>query len=387
VWNNNYKNTLVSDNYLNFYFLNEFNTSTFFNFKNVFINYTVNNYNFFQPLNNNFLNKSYNIQLNTKTSFYQSLILDFSKLVENLNPFYITNNSGFNIETYFSNFYLNNFFKNTLSYNSLPVSFFKNSLFSYNTWFFFIVLVLLISFITYFFAFLIFIKNSNLFNSENLYDEYNTTTNYIIESEKELGSLDDMFLGVSILICIYAWFFYGTIFFHIFYNTSNSYIYMGFPFLLVMILGMPTNMIWNYGLTFSSFLRGSSNTTIILLEFMYDILAASIMYIRLIVQNVRFILMFFAFFECYEFFLNNVFITKSYYFYYIDFSSLDSSLKMLYNFCIFFILYLYNICHLIYTIISHFFAYLILVFWFFSFLYTTFLEEKMENSFKKNKKE
>jgi hypothetical protein len=95
---------------------------------------------------------------------------------------------------------------------------------------------------------------------------------------------------------------------------------------------------------------------------MYDILAASIMYIRLIVQNVRFILMFFAFFECYEFFLNNVFITKSYYFYYIDFSSLDSSLKMLYNFCIFFILYLYNICHLIYTIISHFFAYLILVF-------------------------
>jgi hypothetical protein len=45
--------------------------------------------------------------------------------------------------------------------------------------------------------------NKNFIN-EKSYDEYNNTINYVIESEKELGSIDDMFVGVSILICVYG---------------------------------------------------------------------------------------------------------------------------------------------------------------------------------------
>lgn len=223
---------------------------------------------------------------------------------------------------------------------------------------------------------------NSIYKNENIYDRCNSITNYLVESEKELGSLDDMFIGVSILICIYGWFFFGSVFFNYFYNISLIHVYVGFPILLFIILGMPSNMIWSYGILYPIYLRGSSNTTIFLLEFMYDILATIIMYIRLLVQNVRFIFMFFAFFECYEFFLNFIFILKSYNIYDNNYSILlqvYSLLLLLLNFIIF---YLYTIGHLVLIIISHFFAYLVLIFWFFNFLYTTFLQEKLEIYFK-----
>lgn len=372
------------NNNINLFFFNDFSLSNFFNFKTII--FSDNAATTFLLNNNNFnIKNMYNLHINNENSIYYSLILDYYNFTNNLVYSTFNFNNEINYQLFFNNFYLNDIYLNKLSYKLLSISLFKHALFSYSSWFlgFFVFIFVYVLFIIYYLLFTN--KINNCYKNEKLYDEYNSVINYLVESEKELGSLDDMFVGVSILICIYGWFFFGTIFLNFFANTNTNYLYCGFPLFLFIVLGMPTNMIWNYGIFYSVYLRGSSNTTLFFLEFMYDVLATTIMYIRLFVQNVRFILMFFAFFECYEFFNNTIFITKNYY-------NFNTNSSIFYNFYYllsttinFVIFYLYNIGHLMYTIISHFFAYLILVFWFFSFLYTTFLQEKLELFFCKKR--
>ena len=360
---------------------NEFNLINFFNFKNLFLSYNPNFFTIFDLSESSIISWYTTLLVNNNT-LYMSNIIDNTYNFGSIYSFYFSFNDNLSLNTVFDNYYLLNKLNNTFFFNILNISFFKNVLFNYNTWtlffyfilFYFILLVWLYILFSY--------KFNTVFRGEKSYDNYNTVIIYLVESEKELGSLDDMFIGVAILIVIYGWFFYGVIFFNFFFNSGISYMFLGLPLFLLIVLGMPSNLILNYGIKFPVYLRGSSTTTILFLEFMYDVLASSIMFIRLIVQSIRFVLMFFAFFECYEFFVNNIYIVKNYYFF-TDFNSFSS---FLYNFLIFFtnfiIFYLYNIGHLMTTILSHFFAYLILVFWFFSFLYTTFFEDKFENYFK-----
>jgi hypothetical protein len=68
--------------------------------------------------------------------------------------------------------------------------------------------LLLFLIIFYFFIICIYFIFSNkiniIYKNEKMYDESNTVISYLVESEKELGALDDMFIGLSILICIYG---------------------------------------------------------------------------------------------------------------------------------------------------------------------------------------
>jgi len=84
--------------------------------------------------------------------------------------------------------------------------------------------IMVISFIIWVFSLVSYVVNT-FFKNEKTYDNYNVVANYLVESEKELGSLDDMFVGISILICIYGWFFFSTfflIFFQIFHYLTYT---------------------------------------------------------------------------------------------------------------------------------------------------------------------
>lgn len=381
-------NNYIINNYINLFYLNELSFINFFNFKNIFINYNFYYFNFiFNNLNKNFT-FIYNTEFNNISQIYYSIILDYKYIFTNIYFLCFNFNNTYNLNNTFISNYLNFFFVNNYSYKLIFINLFKKQIINYNSWLLLLILVILLYFFFIWIYFIFFNKINLLYKNEKFYDNYNVTTNYLIESEKELGSLDDMFVGISILICIYGWFFFGTLFFNLFSNISIIYLYVGFPIFLLIVLGMPTNMLLNYGILYPIYLRGSSNTTILLLEFMYDILATGVMYMRLVVQNVRFIIIFFAFFECYEFFYNNFFIFKNFYYYsnnnINNISIFYWFFMLIFNFIVF---YVYNIGHLMYTILSHFFAYLVLVFWFFSFLYTTFFEEKLELFFKKKNKE
>lgn len=324
----------------------------------------------------------YNTRVINDEFISTSLYLDYFYHLNNLFDYYFSINNDFNAELMFNFYYLHKFAEYKYFYNTSLGYIFNNQIVSHNIWSL-LLLVLLVFYCILVWSYVFFGGNfSKNFDSERSYDEYNNIVSYTVESEKELGAVDDMFVGISVLICIYGWFFFGTIFFNFFSSISLQYVYIGFPLFICCVLGMPSNMLWNYGILFPVFLRGSSNTTIFILEFMYDVLATTIMFIRLIVQNIRFLLMFFAFFECYEFFYNFIFIVKNSYFFDLSNNSQDIFYVFITNFLNLTIFYTYNIFHLMYTIVSHFFAYIVLVFWFFSFLYTTFLNDKLENYFK-----
>lgn len=376
----------IGNNKLHLFLFDELSLINLVNLKNLLINYNPSVYTSYYDLYSNPALTLYDIKQHDKNYTELSLCADYVRQAAGIFSSVFNFPEQFTFESAFSNHYIKSFLQENSSYKFLSVSFYKNQIFCYASWFTFMLsVIMVISFIIWVFSLVSYVVNT-FFKNEKTYDNYNVVANYLVESEKELGSLDDMFVGISILICIYGWFFFSTFFFNFFSNISLSHLYVGFPLFLFIVLGMPTNMLWNYGILYPVFLRGSSNTTILSLEFMYDILATGIMYIRLIVQNVRFLLMFFAFFECYEFFLNTMFITRSYYFYTPTDFSINSFFMFFSSLVNFIIFYVYNIGHLLYTIISHFFAYLVLVFWFFSFLYTTFFEEKIEVYFKSKRK-
>ena len=55
------------------------------------------------------------------------------------------------------------------------------------------------------------------------------------------------------------------------------------------------------GLAFSHYVRGAGNSSNFLFETLLDFIAVSVIFIRFFIQNIRFILIFFAFFELYEY--------------------------------------------------------------------------------------
>jgi len=365
------------------FFLQDTITLFFFNLLDVYLGFVDN------KLMSSIKNTSpvflelFSVHNETNLLIYSSILLDF---FYNFNNIILLNfNLDQTLQSVFNTYHIGNYVCEEFFYKTLSISFFKNQVITYNSSLFFFILLMFF----YFFLIWSFIFLGDGFSggaqSEKKLDNYNTSISYLVESEKELGSADDMFIGICILICTYGWFFFGTIFFNFFSGVNLYYVYIGFPLFLFSVLSMPSNMLWNYGVVFPVFLRGAGNTTIFFLEFMYDILATTIMYIRLIVQNVRFLLMFFAFFECYEFFFNYIFIIKTNYFFNFTFYLNSDFFSLVLHFLNFIVFFIYNIFHLLYTIVSHFFAYLILVFWFFSFLYTTFLSEKLEYYFKKLK--
>jgi len=63
---------------------------------------------------------------------------------------------------------------------------------------------------------------------------------------------------------------------------------------------IPAFLAYDFGLYFVSYLRGVGGSSIISIEMLYDYISFSAFYIRLIVQNVRLILMFFTFASFHE---------------------------------------------------------------------------------------
>lgn len=139
-------------------------------------------------------------------------------------------------------------------------------------------------------------------------DDKHENALFLFESEKELGSIDDfifILLALALVYTLYLGFFFA---YSIGFEATLSVISVfAFPLLFTAIISMPINLLYDCGAGFVAYLRGSGNTTMFLLEFMYDSLATSIMFIRLFIQNVRFLLIFFAYFELFEF-LDKIFM-------------------------------------------------------------------------------
>jgi hypothetical protein len=73
-----------------------------------------------------------------------------------------------------------------------------------------------------------------------------------------------------------------------------------FPFIYYIIIFIPFSLLYDYGLYFLTYLNGVGKSSTLIVELMFDYIAVSIFYLRLIVQNVRLAFMLFTFIELHE---------------------------------------------------------------------------------------
>lgn len=129
------------------------------------------------------------------------------------------------------------------------------------------------------------------------------------ETEEEMGSLDDSLFFITIFVVLFTWYFLGTLFFTTLYSTGLIFISIGFFVLVFFVLCIPLSLLIDFGLAFASYIRGAGSSTNILVELIFDLLAVLIIFTRFIVQNIRFVLIFGAYFELFEWIYSSPYIS------------------------------------------------------------------------------
>ena len=303
--------------------------------------------------------------------------LEFNNFFEN-HPEYYLIFKDYSLNYYYS--YFSNFYLSLYSLNSSE-SFLTPTMVIFQ--FFFIFLLILSFLMTYFNYY------GAVSSEENLIDHDYLIFNITIEAEEEIGSIDDMLLSSVILLYIFLWFFW----IHSWSSISTlprltMSVYL-FPFIYYIIIFIPFSLLYDYGLYFLTYLNGVGKSSTLIVELMFDYIAVSIFYLRLIVQNVRLAFMLFTFIELHELVIfynidknllpmNESYIdswdnSKTYftnYNYYVLYTAPTSLLK-----------WLYELFHTFFMVIFQFVAFFAMIFWLFLFLYTMFVAETQENYF------
>jgi hypothetical protein len=191
-----------------------------------------------------------------------------------------------------------------------------------------------------------------------------------------MGAADDALFFFLIIAAVIIWFFLFTLFSAVLLN-HISWI------LSLLILStsaafvIPAAVLKNFGIAFVTYVRGHGRSRSIFYEAILDIVSVSIIFLRFIVQNMRFIFIFFTFFELYEFIYANLApvttLTTDLSNYY--WSEAVITLISTYG------LYLYYLGHSTIIFIAQLSVYFALSFWLFFFLYTAFTLESSEKYF------
>lgn len=211
--------------------------------------------------------------------------------------------------------------------------------------------------------------------------------------EQEYGSYDDYKFFVFFLVQMFVW--YCWVFFvgYTFSTQSESKLVLLTISVMLTILSIPVRLLWDFGLAFGMYVRGAASSSNLIVEAFFDIIGVIIIFTRFVVQNIRFLLVFVAFFELFEwvattvetnYYLQLTNNTPAHSILYLDpqsiFSLLLNTIKASF-------IYLYHLLHLIIVSFMQIGVYLMVSFWLFFFLYTSFFKITLDNYFsvKRNK--
>ncbi len=243
-------------------------------------------------------------------------------------------------------------------------------------------------FIFYFF-YLFFSYYGSSSKEESLIDHDFLIANVTVESEEEIGSVDDLLLGSSLLVFIFFWYFYSNVYFIVTDIPEFALALYLFPFLFFMILFIPLNLSYDFGLYFVCYLRGVGKAPTAFVEVMYDYIGFAAFFIRLLVQNVRLILMLFTFGSFHELVITHG-LEKEWMFgdesFLDDLTTAISSPEGVCYFLLFrlsghILYFFYELFHLFFVVTAQIIAFNAMVFWLFLFLYTMFSTELHEKFF------
>lgn len=187
-----------------------------------------------------------------------------------------------------ANFFLRNFTKLQLALIDLIE---KNSLLLPLQYCFQLLITFYILFLFFIFYCSFFSNNKEEFQADIDYAAANMSS----EAEKELFSIDDatcLFLLLFFIFASYFGFFF--IVMDINYVEFLTF-FASIPFVVVILLLMPCNLIFDFGLLFVAYLRGVANTSSFFFELAYDYIGIAAFFTRLTVQFVRLVLMFVVF--------------------------------------------------------------------------------------------
>jgi hypothetical protein len=124
---------------------------------------------------------------------------------------------------------------------------------------------------------------------------------------------------------------------------------------MITILSIPVRLLWDFGLAFGMYVRGAGTSSNLVVEAFFDIIGVIIIFTRFVVQNIRFLLVFVAFFELFEW-VATTFETNYFTQMLTPFTGLDASFTLiepkvlLVGLITFFktsFIYLYHLLHLI----------------------------------------
>lgn len=224
-------------------------------------------------------------------------------------------------------------------------------------------------------------------NTSN-YDLYYVIFGYLNDTEEELGAIEDVLSYILVFALFIVWFFFLVVFAAYTVNSINWIFSLMFLIIIVAFL-VPFFVLKNYGIAFVTYVRGSGKTTNLVFEGVLDLISVSIMFTRFLIQNMRFIFIFGAFFELYEFIYDKMYVDLSYLFlgqnYFTNFSLNNYTnwywYELVSHLLLSFFLYIYYVGHLTLLFISQLTTYFALSFWLFFFLYTTFILHTHEKYF------
>lgn len=212
------------------------------------------------------------------------------------------------------------------------------------------------------------------------------------ESEKEVGPVDDFFFFAILFLLVISSFIIGSIIVIILQTSIFIWMFGALFLLAILILTIPVNLFLDFGISFFVYIRGSSSSNNLIKELLFDIISTFTVFIRFVIQNIRFLFIFLAILELLEWvfgnnsslFLVNYYTNNNLF---INLASGDYSIStknfnlLFINTILFIILYFYYFLHLLFLLVVQITIYVGISIWLFFFLYSTKFLGKYEKYF------
>ena len=213
-------------------------------------------------------------------------------------------------------------------------------------------------------------------------------------TEKEVGPVDDYFFFAILFMLTISLFIFSSISLILLQSKITQWSLVGFFILMFLILTLPLNLLLDFRINFCVVVRGSAPSNNVIKELLLDIVGTTIIFIRFVTQNIRFLFIFFGIFELLEWTLStssSLFITDSYLNNSIivnwninQLHNISNFNVLVVNLIMFIIFYLYYFLHLLFLLLVQISIYIGVSIWLFFFLYSTkFLRKNLTFFLKK----
>ncbi len=254
--------------------------------------------------------------------------------------------------------------------------------------------LLFITYIGFLFVSFYFSFYSSSSKEEATIDADYLSASITVESEKEIGSIDDMLMPSIVLIYTFGWYFYIYCWNLFCCVPEIVLVFFLFPLLYYTIGNTPTFLLHDFGILFACYLRGIAPTPTMLFELMYDYIAVISFYVRILTQGVRLALMFMTYAAMHDYVLfmdyNHRYITGNESIW-EEISNVNASVSSVTYFLLTvlpaqMLNWMYEVFHTFFVVTGQLVAYFAMIFWLFLFLFTFFVIEKQENYFEERRK-